>query len=112
MYPRFPHPSAAERDHPAGTGLTKLSLAKGETADFAAALNSADRGCCCLAKPVVMVVLGATASRRQPIDLLLCGHHYYVSKDALAVADATIYDSREVTIGPDQKAPDPVRAGE
>ena len=31
-----------------------------------------------------------TRERRHPVDLLLCGHHYRVSRRALAVARARI----------------------
>ncbi|HUK68112.1 MAG TPA: hypothetical protein VLW50_05045 [Streptosporangiaceae bacterium] len=110
MHPRFLHPSAAERDHPAGTALALSASAASRTADMAAALQTADRACCCLAQPVVIVVLPPTTRRRHPVDLLLCGHHYYASRDALATANATIYDSREVTADVGQQSQDPVRA--
>jgi hypothetical protein len=32
----------------------------------------------------------ATAARPHPTDLLLCGHHYRVSRHALAEAGATV----------------------
>ena len=51
-----------------------------------------DRACCCPAKPVVRVVMPAAPARPHPVDLLLCGHHYRVSRDALAVAGAVIVD--------------------
>jgi hypothetical protein len=112
MHPRFPHTSAAEHDHPAGTGLVKSTSAANEATNMAAAIQVADRACCCLAKPVVMVVLPPTNRRPHPVDLLLCGHHYHVSKDALATATAKIFDSREFTAGEvGQKAQDPVKAG-
>jgi hypothetical protein len=51
-----------------------------------------DRACCCPARPMVSVVMPPTASRPYPIDLLLCGHHYRVSRAALRAAGATVYD--------------------
>jgi len=30
--------------------------------------------------------------RPHPVDLLLCGHHYRLSRKALAAAGATVYD--------------------
>ncbi len=52
----------------------------------------ADRACCCLAKPVVIVILPPASGRPHPVDLLLCGHHYRVSRHALAAAGAQVVD--------------------
>ena len=49
------------------------------------------------------------ASRPQPTDLLLCGHHYRVSRQALAAAGATILHMNGMP-GTDGDWP-PVRAG-
>jgi len=46
--------------------------------------------CCCPAKPVVRVVMPPSATRDHATDLLLCGHHYRVSREALAAAHATV----------------------
>jgi hypothetical protein len=46
--------------------------------------------CCCPARPVVQVIMPRTAARPHEIDLLLCGHHYRVSREALAVARAKV----------------------
>ena len=51
-----------------------------------------DRGCCCPAQPVVRVIMPPTARRPHSVDLLLCGHHYRVSRQALAAAGARIDD--------------------
>ena len=45
-----------------------------------------DRACCCTARPVVRVLMPATASRPYRVDLLLCGHHYRLSQWTLAAA--------------------------
>jgi hypothetical protein len=110
MHPRFLHPSAAERDHPAGTGLVKSPSPGGDATDLMATLTAADRACCCLAKPVVMVVLPPTARRAHVVDLLLCGHHYHVSKDALTAASAIIHDSRDLPAEARQESPNSVIA--
>jgi hypothetical protein len=55
------------------------------------ALRVADRACCCPARPAVIAVRPSTASRPHPTDLLLCGHHYRVSRQALAAAGAAIF---------------------
>ena len=46
--------------------------------------------CCCPANPVVRVIMPATAARPHRTELLLCGHHCRVSRQALAAANATI----------------------
>ena len=45
-----------------------------------------DRACCCTARPVVRVLMPATASRPYRVDLLLCDHHYRLVQWALAAA--------------------------
>lgn len=49
------------------------------------------RACCCPARPLVKVMMPATRSRRHPVDLWLCGHHYRASRAALAAAGARVY---------------------
>ncbi len=56
------------------------------------ALSTAERACCCPAKPAVVVLIPATAGRDHPTDLLLCGHHYRVARAALAAASAMAFD--------------------
>ncbi len=46
--------------------------------------------CCCPATPVVRVVMPPTPTRPHPTDLLLCGHHYRVSRQKLAALNATV----------------------
>ena len=38
----------------------------------------------------------ATASRPEPVDLLLCGHHYRAGQVALLAAGAAVYDEKGV----------------
>jgi hypothetical protein len=78
----FVHPSGqatAQQDHPI---------------DVSAA-RRADRACCCTAKPVVIALMPATADRPHETDLLLCGHHYRVSRRALAAAGAVVAEIGE-----------------
>ncbi|HEY5985770.1 MAG TPA: hypothetical protein VIV12_05205 [Streptosporangiaceae bacterium] len=51
-----------------------------------------DRACCCSAKPVANAVMPATKNRAHSVDLWLCGHHWRVSRVALAEAGAEVYD--------------------
>jgi hypothetical protein len=53
-----------------------------------------ERACCCSASPVVVAVITPAKGRREPTDLLLCGHHYRASKSALEAAGATVLDLR------------------
>jgi hypothetical protein len=46
--------------------------------------------CCCASKAAVQVIMPPSAARPHTTDLLLCGHHYRVSRRAMAAADATI----------------------
>ena len=48
------------------------------------------RACCCPARPVVRAVMPPSPWRRHETELLLCGHHYRVSRRALAAARASI----------------------
>lgn len=82
MKPRFPHRSSEEnppgRDVPLDDCLPALPPWRGE------------RACCCPAQPVVRTIMAPAAQRWHSVDLLLCGHHYRVSRRALAAAGARI----------------------
>jgi hypothetical protein len=60
----------------------------------------ADRACCCASKAAVRVTMPPTATRPHQTDLLLCGHHYRVSRRALEAAQAIVRElpgtSREI----------------
>ena len=84
MSARYPHPSARKNTATAQRG-------SGDTAGSPArAADPADRACCCPATAVVRVTVPPTPARPGQTDLLLCGHHYRVSRLALAVASATV----------------------
>jgi hypothetical protein len=61
-------------------------------ANRAEPLAGAGRACCCVARPVVTVVMPPAPGRPHPVDLLLCGHHYRVCRAAVAAAGAAVYD--------------------
>ena len=50
--------------------------------------GSEGRACCCPAKPAVRVIMPPTAARPRATELLLCAHHYRVSRRALEAARA------------------------
>jgi hypothetical protein len=51
---------------------------------------SLDQACCCVARAVVRAVMPPSPGRPHETELLLCGHHYRVSRDALAAAHARV----------------------
>ena len=70
----------------------------------AAPFSVTDQACCCPARPVVMVILPATADRPFPEDLLLCGHHFRVNERALRAAGAVAYDATGAPVTDDPAA--------
>ena len=74
--PRIWDPPAAERIGDDDDGLSVESAAL------------ADRACCCAARAAVRVTMPPSPSRQHRTELLLCGHHYRVSRQALAAAKA------------------------
>ena len=70
----------------------------------AAPFSVTDQACCCPARPVVMVILPATADRPFPEDLLLCGHHFRLNESALRAAGAVAYDATGAPVTGDQVA--------
>jgi len=56
------------------------------------AIRTADRTCCCPARPAVVAVMPPAPGRDHPTDLLLCAHHYRASHAALDQAGAAIFD--------------------
>ena len=50
------------------------------------------RACCCLARPMVKVVMPPASGRPHLVDLWLCGHHYHASRQALAAEGAQVCD--------------------
>ena len=94
MSENFSHPSGAQQGtatapaharqgttHPAGTAFGDLP-----------AIRRAARSCCCSARPMVVAFIPASQGRPHRTDLLLCGHHYRASRQALTAAGATVVD--------------------
>jgi hypothetical protein len=50
----------------------------------------AGRACCCAARAAVQITMPPTAVRPHETDLLLCGHHYRVSRPVLEAAHAAV----------------------
>lgn len=83
MKPRFPH-TGADGDAP-GSGAPPQADIPPDSSVW-----REDRACCCPGQPVVRVIMPPAPGRRHPVDLLLCGHHYRVSRQALTAAEARI----------------------
>ncbi len=75
--------------HPASGGRTPPARIHDDTIEPGRAA-SIGPACCCPAKPVVRVIMPPTATRPHRTELLLCGHHYRFSRQALAAASATV----------------------
>jgi len=81
MSARFQYPSA-RNDAPAIETIP---------ADLAAdPVGAASSACCCAARAAVRVTMPPVQSRPHPTELLLCAHHYRVSRRALASAGAVV----------------------
>lgn len=87
--------------HPAARGAIAPASLQDDIieADSPVTVGSA---CCCPANPVVRVIMPATPARPHETELLLCGHHYRVSRQALDTANATVTELR----GPAGSPPD------
>ena len=84
MDARFTHKSPL-RDAPAAE-----QIGGGRPGLSAESAALAGRACCCAAKAAVCVTMPPSPSRRHSTELLLCGHHYRVSRHALEAAGAVI----------------------
>ena len=85
--------------HPASGGSALPARIHDDTIEArqAAAVGSA---CCCPARPVVRVIMPPTAIRPHRTELLLCGHHYRVSRQTLAAANATVTELPGISVSP------------
>ena len=82
MNARFRPPSVGQAQGAAG--LFDATASPGPAA------SSSGQACCCVARAVVRVVMPPSAGRHREVELLLCGHHYRISRVALAAAQATV----------------------
>jgi hypothetical protein len=81
MNARYPHPSARKN-------TVAVHRAPGAATPAAPHADTAARACCCPAKAAVRVIMPPAQGRPGETDLLLCGHHYLVSRRALAAVGA------------------------
>jgi hypothetical protein len=93
MDARF-RPSSADQAEGA-PGLFDATARPGPT------VGLSGQACCCVAPAVVRVVMPLTADRPHETELLLCGHHYRVSRAALAATHATVSELPGTADDPD-----------
>ena len=79
---------------------TAAKKAADDAAGWSEPPRLAERSCCCPARPVVVVLIPPASERPQPVDLMLCEHHYLSSKAALAVAGAVVIDATGAVVDP------------
>jgi hypothetical protein len=90
---RYQHPSYAGGLTPVPEQLPLATPITASTADAGrTALARADRACCCPAQPAVIVVMPPAPGERPRSELLLCMHHYRISRRKLAASGATVLD--------------------
>jgi len=75
--------------HPASGGSARPAHIHDDTIEARQAVAPGP-ACCCPARPVVRVIMPPAATRPHRTELLLCGHHYRASRQALATANATV----------------------
>jgi hypothetical protein len=80
----FLHPSAR------GDATAAQTAPGGADSAIPASAGLVGRACCCPANAVVRVIIPPNAARPRETDLLLCGHHYRISRRALGAAHATV----------------------
>jgi hypothetical protein len=80
------HIDPTETAEPTGSAPSPL-----DAAAWVMRLALAPRACCCSAKPAVAAVMPTSPARPEPVDLLLCAHHYRASAVGLELAGAVIH---------------------
>jgi hypothetical protein len=86
------HPSFQGRLDRAETEPAKQADTPEPATDYKPARRYADRACCCPASPAIIAVIPPADGRQTATDLLLCVHHYRMSRAALAAIGATLLD--------------------
>jgi hypothetical protein len=95
----FLHPhTAAGQDTAAAPQSGRGSRPAGAYVIDWRAVQRADHACCCLARPVVIAIVRPGPDRPHQTELLLCGHHYRVSRPALCAAGAMVLDIKGAPI--------------
>jgi hypothetical protein len=56
------------------------------------AVQPSELACCCPARPLYQAIVPAATSQHEPVEVLLCGHHYQRSQATLHRMGIPIYD--------------------
>jgi hypothetical protein len=83
--------SSQQRETPEAVLQSALESAPHGPVDWASVFVGAERACCCSARPAVVAVFPARPGRPDPVDLLLCGHHYRECRAGLEAAGAVAH---------------------
>jgi hypothetical protein len=87
----FPGYSAIARHATSSGAAPQLSQASADPDSWIKSLTTAERACCCSAKPTTVAVLPPRPGHANQADLLLCNHHYRAAKAGLEKAGAEIH---------------------
>ncbi|HUJ07976.1 MAG TPA: hypothetical protein VLX31_17860 [Streptosporangiaceae bacterium] len=68
------------------------------------ALKTARQACCCPARPAVIAIMPPGPGREHRTELLLCMHHFRLSRATLVAAGAVVVDLDRRIIPPDMPA--------
>lgn len=104
MFPSIQRTQGTRRQAQSGDPTASVSY----VAAWRAAFRSADRACCCPARPAVIAAMPPAPGRPHVTELLLCHHHHRVHRLALMAAGAAIVSPDGITTI--LEAPDPVPA--
>ena len=100
MSTSFQHPSHLGRLSQADRAAGEREARAEPAAVYRPPLRYSRRACCCPALPSVVAVIPPADGRRAPVELLLCGHHYRQSRQALAAIGATLLDLKGHALTP------------
>ena len=67
-------------------------------------MRTTERACCCPAGPAVIALIPPGPGRVHRTELLLCMHHFRVSRQALLAAGASVVDLDRRIVTPDTPA--------
>jgi hypothetical protein len=90
----YEHPSYAGRIGPQPSRQVPNALViESKPEAGLTSLASAERACCCIAKPAVVAFMPTAPGQQTQTDLLLCMHHYRASRQKLSAAGARVVDA-------------------
>ncbi len=94
---------ASEPSGPTAAAPTDVQRTASPRIDWEA-LRTAGRACCCAARPAVIALIPPGPGRAHRTELLLCMHHFRVSRPVLLAAGASVVDLDRKIVAPDTPA--------